>query len=151
MAILIPSISNGAVEDVSSVSPHVTKVTGASPKSHHNSNFNIIDIRHDGAEIELKDEILASLRPKSGLKSLPTLLLYDERGLQIYEEVGICLLGAFINHVNLWIQITYLSEYYLTNAEIDVLERSAESIAANIPSNSMVVELGSGFVIFVEV
>ncbi|KAM0157134.1 hypothetical protein ACHAQE_006114 [Botrytis cinerea] len=144
MAILIPSISNGAVEDVSSVSPHVTKVTGASPKSHHNSNFNIIDIRHDGAEIELKDEILASLRPKSGLKSLPTLLLYDERGLQIYEEVGICLLGAFINHVNLWIQITYLSEYYLTNAEIDVLERSAESIAANIPSNSMVVELGSG-------
>ncbi|TGO15794.1 hypothetical protein BTUL_0036g00130 [Botrytis tulipae] len=126
MAILIPSNSNGAVEDVSSVSPHVTKVTGAKPKSHHNSNFNIIDIRHDGAEIELKDEILASLRPKSGLKSLPTLLLYDERGLQIYED------------------ITYLSEYYLTNAEIDVLERSAESIAANIPSNSMVVELGSG-------
>lgn len=46
-------------------------------------------------------------------------------------------------------QITYVSEYYLTNAEIDVLERSAESIAANIPSNSMVVELGSGSVIFV--
>lgn len=101
MAILIPSISNGAVEDVSSVSPHVTKVTGAKPKSHHNSNFNIIDIRHDGAEIELKDEILASLRPKSGLKSLPTLLLYDERGLQIYEDVGIRLLGKSINRVNL--------------------------------------------------
>lgn len=35
------------------------------------------------------------------------------------------------------------------NAEIDVLERFAENIAANIPSNAMIVELGSGFVIFV--
>ncbi|KAF7869743.1 hypothetical protein EAF04_004527 [Stromatinia cepivora] len=122
----VRSASNGAAEDISSISPHVTKVTGLISNSKHNSNFNIIDIRHDGAEIELKDEILASLRPKSGLKSLPTLLLYNERGLQIYEE------------------ITYLSEYYLTNAEIDVLESSAESIATNIPSNSMVVELGSG-------
>lgn len=59
-------------------------------KPSNNPTFNIIDIRHDGAEIELKDEILASLTPKSGLKSLPTLLLYDERGLQIYEEVGLC-------------------------------------------------------------
>lgn len=122
----VRSASKGNAEDISSISPHVTKVTGLISNSKHNSNFNIIDIRHDGAEIELKDEILASLRPKSGLKSLPTLLLYSERGLQIYEE------------------ITYLSEYYLTNAEIDVLERSAESIASNIPSNSMVVELGSG-------
>ena len=32
------------------------------------------------------------------------------------------------------------------NAEIDVLERYAESIAENIPSDSIVVELGSGFV-----
>lgn len=43
-------------------------------------------------------------------------------------------------------QITYLDEYYLTNAEIDVLERSADSIANAIPSGSMVVELGSGLV-----
>ncbi|RAL65599.1 hypothetical protein DID88_005271 [Monilinia fructigena] len=119
-------ISNAAVEDLLSASSHVIKVTGVESNSRHSSTHDIIDIRHDGAEIELKDEILASLRPQSGLKSLPTLLLYDERGLQIYEE------------------ITYLPEYYLTNAEIDVLERSAENIAASIPSNSMVVELGSG-------
>ncbi|KAB8297896.1 hypothetical protein EYC80_001682 [Monilinia laxa] len=121
-----PHISNGAVEDILRAPSHVTKITGVKSKSRQNSTHHIIDIRHDGAEIELKDEILASLRPQSGLKSLPTLLLYDERGLQIYEE------------------ITYLPEYYLTNAEIDVLERSAENIAASIPSNSMVVELGSG-------
>jgi len=44
-------------------------------------------------------------------------------------------------------QITYLREYYLTNAEIDVLKHSARSIAEAIPSGSMVIELGSGFVI----
>jgi uncharacterized SAM-dependent methyltransferase len=43
-------------------------------------------------------------------------------------------------------QITYLDEYYLTNAEIDVLERSADDIAKSIPPSSMVVELGSGCV-----
>ena len=43
-------------------------------------------------------------------------------------------------------QITYLEEYFLTNAEIDVLERSADSIAKAIPSGSMVIELGSGLV-----
>lgn len=44
-------------------------------------------------------------------------------------------------------QITYLQEYYLTNAEINVLERSAHSIAKAIPSGSMVIELGSGLVL----
>jgi uncharacterized SAM-dependent methyltransferase len=43
-------------------------------------------------------------------------------------------------------KITYLDEYYLTNAEINVLQKSADSIAEAIPSDSMVVELGSGLV-----
>ena len=34
----------------------------------------------------------------------------------------------------------------MTNAEIDVLERSADSIAKAIASGSMVIELGSGSV-----
>ncbi|KAL2066365.1 hypothetical protein VTL71DRAFT_2436 [Oculimacula yallundae] len=88
--------------------------------------IDIIDIRHDAVELSLKDEILNSLKPQEGLKRLPTLLLYDERGLQLFEE------------------ITYLEEYYLTNAEIEVLETSACKIAETIPSGSMVVELGSG-------
>lgn len=41
-------------------------------------------------------------------------------------------------------QITYLEEYYLTNAEIEVLERNAEEMARNIQAESMVIELGSG-------
>lgn len=48
----------------------------------------IIDIRHDAVEINLKEEILSSLRPQNGPKTMPTLLLYDERGLQLFEEVA---------------------------------------------------------------
>jgi uncharacterized SAM-dependent methyltransferase len=44
-------------------------------------------------------------------------------------------------------QITYLQEYYLTNAEIDVLKRFAVSIAEALPAGAQVIELGSGFVV----
>ena len=47
----------------------------------------IIDIRHDAVEINLKEEIFTQLQPEEGPKRLPTLLLYDERGLQIFEKV----------------------------------------------------------------
>lgn len=84
----------------------------------------IIDIRSDQAGTELKQEIIAGLNGKE--KTLPTLLLYDERGLKLFEE------------------ITYLPEYYLTNTEIEVLESYAKDIATNIPNDSIVLELGSG-------
>jgi uncharacterized SAM-dependent methyltransferase len=51
-------------------------------------SIDVIDIRRDAIEIKLKDEIMNSLRPQSGPKTLPTLLLYDERGLQLFEEVS---------------------------------------------------------------
>lgn len=47
----------------------------------------IIDIRHDVVEISLKDEIVKCLKPQEGPKRLPTLLLYNERGLQLFEQV----------------------------------------------------------------
>lgn len=89
----------------------------------------IIDIRSERAEpISLIDEIKKGLRPAEGKeKKLPTLLLYDETGLKLFED------------------ITYLEEYYLTNAEIGVLEKYADEIAQRIEDGSMVVELGSGY------
>ncbi|CZT42291.1 uncharacterized protein RSE6_02153 [Rhynchosporium secalis] len=89
------------------------------PSSEMAPKVDIIDIRHDAVELSLKDEILSSLQPQEGPKRLPTLLLYNEKGLQIFEE------------------ITYLEEYYLTNAEIEVLNNSASKIAETIPSGSM--------------
>jgi uncharacterized SAM-dependent methyltransferase len=51
-----------------------------------------------------------------------------ERGLKLFE------------------QITYLKEHYLTNTEIEVLEKCGEKIAQRIPNGCRLVELGSGYV-----
>ncbi|KAK6428528.1 hypothetical protein LTR95_015330 [Oleoguttula sp. CCFEE 5521] len=87
----------------------------------------IIDIQGDGQTANLKRMIVEGLAvPEGRQKTLPTLLLYDATGLQIFEE------------------ITYLEEYYLTGQEIEVLERNADEIATNIEQNSVLLELGSG-------
>lgn len=50
-------------------------------------NADIIDIRGDTGEIDLKNEVVKLLNPESGMRKLPTLLLYDEKGLQLFEDV----------------------------------------------------------------
>ncbi|KAL6710167.1 hypothetical protein ACN47E_009958 [Coniothyrium glycines] len=91
------------------------------------SKTKIIDIRVDTAKSDILADIKNGLRPKDGgEKKLPTLLLYDEAGLRKFEA------------------ITYCDEYYLTNAEIEVLETYASRMAERIPSGSVLVELGSG-------
>ncbi|KAI5868641.1 C-type lectin protein [Durotheca rogersii] len=99
---------------------------GTSNPAGQRPTVDIIDIRQSAVEINIKEEIHKLLRPQEGLRKLPTLLLYDEKGLQLFEE------------------ITYLEEYYLTNHEIQVLRRSATAVAKAIPSGSLVLELGSG-------
>lgn len=87
----------------------------------------VLDIRVDATEIDILQDIKTGLRPNDGgEKKLPTLLLYDEAGLRLFEK------------------ITYLDEYYLTNAEIEVLEEYADRIVKHIEPGSAVVELGSG-------
>ena len=51
-----------------------------------------------------------------------------ERGLRLFERV------------------TYLEEYYPTNAEIEVLKSCAESLVQRLPNDCRLIELGSGFV-----
>ena len=89
---------------------------------------NIIDIRRQHTEISVHDELLQQLRAPEGVeKTMPTLLLYDEIGLKLFEE------------------ITYLDEYYLTNAEIDALNNHSDTIAERVLSGTQLVELGSGY------
>lgn len=59
-------------------------------------------------------------------KSLPCRFFYDEIGSRIFEE------------------ICALPEYYLTRAEDEILARHARDIVAAVPTNAVVVELGSG-------
>ena len=88
----------------------------------------IIDIRREGSEISILDEMRKMLNPGTGHeRRMPTMLLYDEQGLKLFED------------------ITYLDEYYLTNAEIEVLEKHAADIAQFVQAGSQIVELGSGY------
>jgi L-histidine Nalpha-methyltransferase / hercynylcysteine S-oxide synthase len=93
------------------------------------TSASIFDIRKERDEHSILQDIKSGLRPEVGKsKTLPTLLLYDVSGLKLFEE------------------ITYLDEYYLTNTEIEVLNRWAKNIADRIPDKSVIVELGSGCV-----
>jgi hypothetical protein len=91
------------------------------------SSTEIIDIRPGPTEFDILQDIKDGLRPKDGgEKTLPTMLLYDEAGLRLFEK------------------ITYVKDYYLTNSEIEVLETYADQIAERVRPGSVVVELGSG-------
>lgn len=50
-------------------------------------DLNIIDIRCAAVEINIKEEINTLFKAQNGPRRLPTLLLYDERGLQLFEAV----------------------------------------------------------------
>lgn len=62
---------------------------GTSRAPGRQSDVDIIDIRQEAVEINLKEEIRNLLRPQEGPRKLPTLLLYDKKGLQLFEEVSI--------------------------------------------------------------
>ena len=92
------------------------------------SHVSILDIRRGELSSSLLNSIHEMLRPEeAGQKCLPTAILYDAQGLKLFEE------------------ITFLEEYYLTNAEIEVLENHASDVASLIPSGSQIIELGSGY------
>lgn len=91
----------------------------------------IIDIHQKDFDNSLAKDIFDGINwREEGERTMPTLLLYDSEGLRLFEE------------------ITYLDEYYLTNAEIEVLTTHAKTIVERIPENSQLVELGSGCVSF---
>ena len=59
-------------------------------------------------------------------KHIPCLYFYDYKGSLLFEE------------------ICQLPEYYLTRAETDILETYSEEIISYFPSDTLLVELGSG-------
>lgn len=89
----------------------------------------IVDIRQNDVQFSLVNEIHAGIDPPAGTPpSMPTMLLYDAVGLKLFED------------------ITFVEEYYLTNAEIEVLQTHARRIAERVPDNAQLLELGSGYV-----
>ncbi|KAL9622589.1 MAG: hypothetical protein Q9160_003086 [Pyrenula sp. 1 TL-2023] len=91
------------------------------------NHVEVIDIHQEKPDQSLLTLTLECLQPRDGgPRRLPTLLLYDELGLRLFED------------------ITYLKEYYPTNAEIEVLQTHCDKIVEYIPEGAQLVELGSG-------
>jgi hypothetical protein len=74
-------------DDEASGRLHHKATTLNSSQPQEQSHLSIIDIRRHAIESNLSNDINALLHPEKGPKKLPTMLLYDERGLQIFEEV----------------------------------------------------------------
>ncbi|KAI9883040.1 MAG: hypothetical protein M1823_005190 [Watsoniomyces obsoletus] len=90
-------------------------------------HLDVIDIRRGKIEQSLSEQIFEKLQPAPGMeKQMPTMLLYNETGLKLFEK------------------ITYLDEYYLTNNELEVLRTYADAIAQRIHPGTIMLELGSG-------
>jgi L-histidine Nalpha-methyltransferase / hercynylcysteine S-oxide synthase len=85
----------------------------------------ITDIRSSSV-VDLRKAIVLGLTKSP--PTLPTLILYDEPGLKLFEK------------------ITYLDEYYLTNCEIEILKTKSDEIVKRLKleEGGIVVELGSG-------
>lgn len=83
----------------------------------------------------LRDQVIAGLSKPYNAKSLPTLLLYDEHGLRLYDTIT-----------------TDCTEYYLFAAEEEILKESANEIVSLMhgsnggphPDGEVVLELGAG-------
>ncbi|TPX61959.1 hypothetical protein PhCBS80983_g00811 [Powellomyces hirtus] len=101
----------------------------------------IIDLRGNtsvsNTEENLKSSIIKSITSKDVVyrnkshetlvRSIPTMVLYDDKGLEIFDK------------------ITYVPDYYLTEAEIDVLKNHAVECVSKVARNgSVLVELGCG-------
>ncbi|KAK9235296.1 hypothetical protein V1525DRAFT_410427 [Lipomyces kononenkoae] len=97
------------------------------PKKSSVDALRIIDIRskkHGDADDTTRRDILDGLR--SSPPMLPTYILYDAKGLQLFDA------------------ITRLECYYPFASEVSILTQYAKDLAASLPDNSTVVELGCG-------
>ncbi|KAF7985929.1 hypothetical protein HWV62_43852 [Athelia sp. TMB] len=105
-------------------------------------SIQIVDVRaaaehaagSDGEADNIPRQILAGLAQPTNLKTLPTLLLYNERGLRLYDDIT-----------------TEAPEYYLFAAEEEILRDHADDIVSVMHSREgeilpgeVVLELGAG-------
>ena len=103
----------------------------------------VIDVRLNNkasnGEVNIRDEIIKGLSRPLNQKTLPQLLLYDEDGLHIFDEIT-----------------TQASEYYVFSAEEALIKRHAHDIVQVMQGRhedmdqhligGVILELGAGYV-----
>jgi uncharacterized SAM-dependent methyltransferase len=93
----------------------------------------IIHIHTDAGGNDISSEIIEGLKRPASEKRLPTMLLYDERGLRLYDDIT-----------------TKAPEYYLFGAETEILRNHAYEIVRvmhhgdEVSVGEVVLELGAG-------
>ena len=94
----------------------------------------IIDLHSRSSDgFDIHQQLRDGLSRPPGHKRIPTMLLYDERGLKLYDDLT-----------------TEAAEYYLFPAEEEILKNKADDIVrtmhreAQISSDQVVIELGAG-------
>ncbi len=103
--------------------------------SHTPPTLTLIDVRagSDTAHL-LRDELIAGLKAPTNHKSVPTILLYDEAGLRIYDRIT-----------------TDAEEYYLFACEEEILRTMSSEIVQSMRATpqqtprAAVVEFGAGY------
>lgn len=85
---------------------------------------------------DIANDILVGLSKSPGQKQLPTILLYDERGLRLYDDIT-----------------TRVPEYYLFGAEEEILKGHTDDIIksmhptpVDVSTDEIILELGAGYV-----
>ena len=86
----------------------------------------IADIRRGVRQEDLFTATVRGLR--STPKWLPSLLLWDEKGLQLFET------------------ITKSPYYYGTKAECEILQSRVDEIVRSVGNDGILIDLGSGYV-----
>lgn len=87
-------------------------------------NYDITEIRNPFQKDDLRKRISKGLAATP--KSLPSLLLWDERGHQLFEA------------------ITKSKDYYGTTADKEILVENLELVCDMIADDGILIELGSG-------
>nr|UBX54568.1 methyltransferase domain [Aspergillus sp.] len=85
------------------------------------------DIRRQECDLtNLRSELVAGLVNADTAKSIPSLLLWDEKGQQLFAD------------------ITASPDYYTYRAELSLLNQWNEDIIASVESGTVIIELGAG-------
>ncbi|KAG6849281.1 hypothetical protein H0H93_009801 [Arthromyces matolae] len=94
----------------------------------------ILQLHSENAIADISAQIVDGLSRPAGQKELPTMLLYDERGLRLYDDIT-----------------TKAPQYYLFRAEEEILKSKADEIVKamhhgeeHVSTNEVVLELGAG-------
>lgn len=94
-----------------------------------NGTIEVRDIRLQGEDsTDLREELVASLTRPSSFRSIPSILLWDDRGQELFEKIMDC------------------PQYYPFRAELALLSGYSDQMVIATGQSRLIIELGAGYV-----